>query len=394
MKLNPILRLLALAGLGPLLAAPALAQQEGGYFYGGLSLGASRAEIDQQRIANSLLGAGLTLNGFNADERGKHYKLFGGYQMNRYLGVEAGFFDLGRFGFNASTTPPGTLDGSIRLRGFNLDLVATLPLTERLSALGRVGVTSVQARDNFSGSGAVTVLNPNPSQRSTQPKIGAGLQYEFSPSFLARLEAEHHRVNDAVGNRGSVNTLSVGLVFPFGRAAAPMPRMAAAPAYVPPPPPPPPPAPMPAPAPVIVAPPVPPPPVAVVVPERRRVSFSAESLFGFDQSTIQPAGRTALDGFASETRGTQFEVVTVEGHTDRLGSDDYNQKLSQRRADAVKAYLVSSGGFDAGKVNAVGKGETQPVTKDGECKGTKASTQLVICLQPDRRVEIEVSGTR
>jgi len=215
--------------------------------------------------------------------------------------------------------------------------------------------------------------------------VGAGLQYAFSPSFLVRGEAERYRVNDAVGNHGDVDMVSISLVFPFGRTAAPAPR-AAAPAYV-----------APAPAPVVAQAPPPPPPPApapVMAPERRRVSFSAESLFVFDRADVQPEGKAALDRFAAETRGTQFDVITVEGHTDRLGSPAYNQKLSTQRAEAVKSYLVSSGGFDAAKINAVGKGESTPVTQAADCKGNSPTPKLIACLQPDRRVEIEVTGTR
>jgi OOP family OmpA-OmpF porin len=87
-------------------------------------------------------------------------------------------------------------------------------------------------------------------------------------------------------------------------------------------------------------------------------------------------------------------VITVEGHTDRLGTSAYNQKLSQQRADSVKAYLVVSDKLDASKINTVAKGESMPVTKADDCKGNKASPKLIACLQADRRVEIEVSGTR
>ena len=390
---------IGLAALGCLLgatAAPALAQDS--YFYGGLALGQSRARIDADRITASLLGAGLTTTSMSRDERDTGYKLFGGYQFNRNLALEAGFFKLGKFGFSSTTTPAGTLDGEIRLQGLNIDLVATWPLTQYLSVIGRVGAQSAKADDKFRGSGAVTVLNPNPSQRSTQPKIGIGLQYEVSRSFFVRAEAERYRVNDAVGNRGDVNLFSVGLVIPFGRApeAAPQ-RVVAAPVYVAPAPPPPPPPPVvvpreaPPPAPVIVAAPPPPPPAP---PPRRRVSFSADSLFSFDHADIRPEGRKALDVFTSELKGTRYEVITVEGHADRLGSSAYNQALSTRRAETVKAYLVRSGDIDATKISATGKGETEPVTKPEDCKGNKPNPKLIACLQGDRRVDVEVTGTR
>lgn len=387
MKTIHALRVLGLAGLGSLIAVPAFAQ-ESGYYYGGLSVGQSRARIDEERISASLLAEGFT-SSMVRDQKSGAFKLFGGYQLNRNFAVEAGYFNLGKFGFTSTTVPAGTLTGQIKLQGFNLDLVGSVPLTERLSALARVGVQSARARDTFTGTGAVVVTNPNPSQRATNYKLGAGLQYAFGPSFLVRGEAERYRVNDAVGNKGDVNLYSVSLVFPFGRTPAPAPRPMAAPAYVPP-------------APAAVAAPPPPPPVVaqapappvVMPPARRRVKFEADSLFSFDKSDIRPEGRSALDKFVQELQGTEFDVITVEGHTDRLGSTAYNQRLSTQRAEAVKNYLVTPGGVAAAKLAAVGKGESTPVTKPGDCKGNKANPKLIACLQPDRRVEVEVAGTR
>ena len=126
----------------------------------------------------------------------------------------------------------------------------------------------------------------------------------------------------------------------------------------------------------------------------RKVQFSADSLFSFDKAVVRPDGRAALDAFAREVQGTRFTSISVEGNTDRLGSDTYNMKLSQERADAVKAYLVSSAGIDARKITAKGRGETNPVTKPGDCKGNKPTPKLIACLQPDRRVDVEVTGER
>lgn len=381
MKAFHALRLLSLAGIGSVVAASSAFAQDDNYHYGGLSVGQSRARIDEDRITSGLLGAGLTTTAMTRDERDTAYKLFLGHQVNRNFALEFGYFNLGEFGFAATTVPAGTLNGKIRLQGFNLDLVGTLPLTQRLSGIARVGAQYAHARDTFSGTGAVSVANPNPSKRELNAKFGAGLQYEFSPSFLLRGEAERYRINDAVGNHGHVNVYSMSLVFPFGRTPAPAPRPAA---YVAP-------APAPAPEPVVAAAPA---PAAPVAPARRRVSFSAESLFTFNQSVLRPKGQAALDAFAKQLEGSQFDVINVEGHTDRLGSQAYNQKLSLRRADAVKSYLVASGGIEPTKVAAIGQGESTPVTQPGDCKGNKPTAALIACLQPDRRVEIEVVGTR
>ena len=384
MKSLVAFRLAGLAGLAALLATPAFAQDEPGYFYLGGSFGQSRAKIDETRIDADLLSQGLVTSSMTRDEKDKAWKAFAGYQFNRYVGLEGGYFNLGRFGFTSTTVPAGTLDGRIRLHGLNLDLVGTLPIYERLSLIGRVGAQYATAHDTFGGTGAVVVLDPNPHKSQVNYKVGAGLQFALTRNLMLRGEAERYRVNDAVGNHGDINLYSLGLVFAFGRAPAPRPMVATV--YDAPPPP--------------VAPPIvvaaaapPPPPVPAPPPPPRRVSFSADALFSFDRSEIRPQGKVALDQFAHELAGTHFDAIAVAGHTDRLGSQAYNQKLSMRRAEAVKSYLVSAGGVDAGRISAVGMSESQPVTKPEDCRGNKPNPKLVACLQPDRRVDVEVSGT-
>ena len=380
------MRLAGVACLVSLVAVPALAEPDSGYFYGGASVGQSRSKIDDARISAGLLSQGVTTTSMSNDQQALAWKAFGGYQLNRYLGIEAGYFNLGHFGFESVTAPAGPLDGRIRLHGLNLDLVGTLPVTERFSLLARVGAQHASARDSFHGNGSVVVLQPNPSKSETNVKFGAGLQYAFTPSLMLRGEAERYRVNDAVGNHGDINMFSVGLVFAFGRESTPQPRPVAvqvpeAPPEAAPPPPAPPPV-------AVVEPPAPPPPAPP-----RRVSFSADTLFGFDRSELRPQGRVALDQFSHELAGMQFDTITVTGHTDRLGSAAYNEKLSLRRATAVKNYLVANGGIDANRISVVGKGESQPVTKTSDCHGSAPAPKLVACLQPDRRVEVEVSGS-
>ena len=124
------------------------------------------------------------------------------------------------------------------------------------------------------------------------------------------------------------------------------------------------------------------------------MSLSADSLFDFDKSIVKQAGAQDLDRFAADLKGADYDLINVTGHTDRLGSDAYNQRLSAERADAVKSYLVNSAGIASAKIGAKGAGESDPVTKPGECKGERATPQLIACLQPDRRVDVEVTGTK
>jgi len=149
-------------------------------------------------------------------------------------------------------------------------------------------------------------------------------------------------------------TAAVGCDGALVPAAAPAPAPAAAPA--------------PAPAPAPIA---------------SKVTFAADAFFDFDKSVLKPEGRAKLDDLVNKIRGINLEVIIAVGHTDSIGTDAYNQKLSVRRAEAVKAYLVSKG-IERNRVYTEGKGEKQPIadnrTKEGRAK--------------NRRVEIEVVGTQ
>ena len=140
---------------------------------------------------------------------------------------------------------------------------------------------------------------------------------------------------------------------------------------------PPPPA-VPAPAPVVVVP-VP----VVVAPTSEKVSFAADAFFDFDKATLKPEGKAKLDELSAQLGGINLEVIIAVGHTDSVGTDAYNQKLSVRRADAVKSYLVSKG-VESNRVYTEGKGEKQPVADNKTAEGRAKN----------RRVEIEVVGTR
>src|SRR5690606_13420794 len=139
---------LAIAGL----ASPAALAQDAGW-YAGATAGKSASSIDDARIREGLLNQGLNTTSFAQDERDNAWRLFGGYQFNRHFGLEAGWFALGRFGYTATTDPAGQLSGNVRMRGLNVDLVGTWPLTERLSLLGRAGLIQAQTRGSFAASG-------------------------------------------------------------------------------------------------------------------------------------------------------------------------------------------------------------------------------------------------
>ena len=175
--------------------------------------------------------------------------------------------------------------------------------------------------------------------------------------------------------------LLIALAFAAGCATEP-PKPEPKPAPPPAPKPAPPPEPKPAPAPAPEAP-KPAPAPEKPKPVAEKVTFAADVLFDFDKAVIKPEGKSKLDDISNKARGINLEVVIAIGHADSVGSDAYNQRLSVRRSESVKAYLVSKG-IEANRVYTEGKGEKQPVadnkTRDGRAK--------------NRRVEIEVIGTR
>jgi OOP family OmpA-OmpF porin len=132
--------------------------------------------------------------------------------------------------------------------------------------------------------------------------------------------------------------------------------------------------------------------VAGPKPAGEKITVAADALFDFNKAVLRPAGKAKLDELVSKAQAIKLEVILAVGHTDRIGGDAYNQKLSEKRAAAVKEYLVSKG-IEANRVYTEGKGEKQPVTGD-KCKGAAKSKALIDCLQPDRRVDIEVIGTK
>jgi len=123
---------------------------------------------------------------------------------------------------------------------------------------------------------------------------------------------------------------------------------------------------------------------------RQSVDLSADALFAFDEASVQPEGKAILDDVARQLSGVDYDSILVVGHADRIGSDEYNQKLSERRANSVKEYLASAANIPANRISADAKGESEPVTRAEDCKGNG----VVACLAPDRRVHIEVKGTK
>ena len=227
----------------------------------------------------------------------------------------------------------------------------------------------------------VNIYSRNIERNTTSPYVNAGLGFQFSFSERWGMQADVRRAhsylsgNDFSFDRASTNIATLGLTYAFGARPAPrtMPttRMMPEPASA---------APEPtvivaAPAPVTPAPPP---------PRFERYTLSATELFEFDRADLRMP-QPKLDEIATALRSSpQMNNVTISGYTDRLGSEAYNMKLSERRADAVKTYLVNKG-VASSRLTAVAKGESNPVVV---CTNKKRA-DLIKCLEPNRRVEVE-----
>jgi len=159
------------------------------------------------------------------------------------------------------------------------------------------------------------------------------------------------------------------------------PPVAAAPAPAP--------APVPEPAPVAAA----PAPTPIII---EKVSLSTDVLFGFNKAELTPAGQQRLDELAKNAQGANVEQVVLTGHADRIGSEEYNRELSEKRAQAVAEYLASKG-VDQSRLKVEGRGEAEPITGN-QCARmgpeSNKNQKLISCLQPDRRVDAALLGSR
>ncbi len=222
------------------------------------------------------------------------------------------------------------------------------------------------------------------SQTSWMANVGAGIQYSINDQFGIQADVRHvlseadtvNRNDKVVGN----TYVNIGAIFNFGAPAKVAVAESALPAPA---------APL---APAEKASEMSVPAAVACKPTFETITVSAEKLFGFDKYDLKYDGKVELDAAAQKLiDNADVDLVLVTGHTDRIGSIAYNQKLSERRANTVKEYLISQG-VDASRLRAVGKGESEPVAacKDRSLKGDK----LIECLQPNRRVVISAEKQR
>lgn len=313
-----------------------------GWYIGG-GLGKTKSDLDNRNITEEIATDQFTINSIDSDRSDRGYKLFAGFQFNSHVSLEGGYFDLGQTDFRSSLTPTGALYGQSKFRGLNLDLIGSIPFTEKLSGFGLVGITYAERKDKFIPDEAVFVADPNRDDRNTNPKIGVGLQYAFTPSWAARFEVERYRVNDAIDEKGYINLATLGVVYKFGRKAAP-----------------------------VVAPiPVPPPVV-----RQQEYCTTLDIEFEIDDSTIQRSEKEKLAVIAKFLNKYSATTAVIEGHTDDVGDDNRNLTLSQRRAESVVDYLAANFSVARNRLTATGYGETQPIADNKTEEGKRHNRRI------------------
>ncbi|HGO5823673.1 TPA: porin OmpA [Mannheimia haemolytica] len=304
--------------------------------------------------------------GFGINRNSVTYGVFGGYQIADNLAVELGYDYFGRVRGNVGE------DKAIKhvAHGTHLSLKPSYEIAPNLDVYGKVGAALV--RNDYKGYNNGSNVNYE-KQRAHNLKtsllLGAGLEYAITPELAARVEYQYlHAAGNLDKARQKANlewinaqyspkihSVSAGLTYRFGQGAAPVE------------------------APEVVT---------------KNFAFSSDVLFDFGKSSLKPAAATALDAAHTEISnlGLENPAIQVNGYTDRIGKEAYNLKLSQRRAESVANYIVSKGANPA-NITAVGYGKANPVTGN-TCDAVKGRKALIACLAPDRRVEIQVQGSK
>ena len=349
MKKTAIAIAVALAGF----ASVAQAAPQDNTWYAGGKLGWSQfhdtgwydsALNNSGSTHNSQLGAGA----------------FGGYQVNPYVGFEMGYDWLGRMEYTGTPN-----SGALKAQGVQLTAKLGYPVTDDLDIYTRLGgmVWRADSKANYGRTGQ----RLSDHDTGVSPLAAVGVEYALTKNWATRLDYQFvSNIGDAgtVGARPDNTMLSLGVSYRFGQddVVAPV-------------------APAPAPAPVV---------------ETKRFTLKSDVLFNFNKSTLKAEGQQALDQLYSQLSSMDPKdgSVVVLGYTDAVGSDQYNQKLSEQRAQSVVDYLVSKG-IPSDKISARGMGEADAVTGN-TCgyKSGRATKAQIACLAPDRRVEIEVKGIK
>ena len=208
----------AVFGVTAIGATGVLAADVAGNWYLGAGIGQARGKVDDSSVSAVLSGTGATATATSKKDSSVEGKLFLGYQFNKYIAAEGGYFRLGNFAFDTTTTPAGTVHGDVKSRmGWNLDAVGTLPVVaDKFLVLGRVGVQSSKTSDLFAGTGgAAAITNPTPSKNLVSYKYGLGAEFDFTKNVGVRGEWERYRVSDGFSGKINVTALTASLLYRY-----------------------------------------------------------------------------------------------------------------------------------------------------------------------------------
>ncbi|PHM61272.1 porin OmpA [Xenorhabdus ishibashii] len=292
-----------------------------------------------------------------------------GYQVNPYLGFELGYDWLGRIAYKGSTD-----NGAFRAQGIQLATKLSYPVLDNLDVYTRLGGMVWHANSSATYNANAVAGTGEKDQRRLKnrdtgisPLAAIGVEYALTKNLATRLDYQWvNNIGDAttVGARPDNGLLSVGVSYRFGQDEA---------------------------APVVA--PVAPPVVPAPIVESKSFTLRSDVLFNFNKSTLKAEGQQELNNLYNQLAKidpTQGKVLVI-GYTDRIGSQNYNLPLSQKRAQSVVDYLVAKG-IPADSIQAEGRGKANPVT-GSTCDKIKVRSKLIDCLAPDRRVDINIQGT-
>ncbi|MGZ8270169.1 MAG: outer membrane beta-barrel protein [Methylophilus sp.] len=287
----------------------------------------------------------------------------------------------GRLGYTSANEDTGIAGAGGNYKQTSLGLDALYMFSrDKFRPFLLAGIGAAHNNVDYSGIGLT-----DKSKTSWMANVGLGAQYLFNDTFGIQADLRHQwskaeaqnaaRTVDADETIGNT-LLSLGGIFRFGAPAPVVAEAAPEPAPLPVAEPEPAPAPAPEPAPEVKC-----------VPQVETISIGAEKLFAFNKAGLQDTSVIDNEVVAKMKDNPIFASVKIVGHTDKLGSEAYNQKLSEKRANMVRDYIISKG-IDASRLVAVGMGETSPKVN---CDGTKGRKAMIECLAPNRRVEIEAT---
>ncbi|HHE9416978.1 TPA: porin OmpA [Haemophilus influenzae] len=336
---------LVVAGLAAASVAQAAPQEN--TFYAGVKAGQASFHDGLRALARENK-VGYHRNSFT-------YGVFGGYQIlnqnNLGLAVELGYDDFGR----AKGREKGRTVAKHTNHGTHLSLKGSYEVLEGLDVYGKAGVALVRSDYKF-----YDKKYGEHHRARASGLFAVGAEYAVLPELAVRLEYQWltrvgNKINQSAINYNPwIGSINAGISYRFGQGAAPV----------------------------------------VAAPEMVSKTFSLNSdvTFAFGKANLKPQAQATLDSIYGEMSQVKSAKVAVAGYTDRIGSDAFNVKLSQERADSVANYFVAKG-VAADAISATGYGKANPVT-GAICDQVKGRKALIACLAPDRRVEIAVNGTK